>query len=515
MNNTLTKYLKAFSRTFIATLSIKPPSSFDVYLGEYSMAMVINTNTASLNAQRNLGASQSSMNEAMQRLSSGLRINSAKDDAAGLAIATRFTTQINGLNQAARNANDGISLAQTGESALQEVTNNLQRIRELAIQSANSTNSASDREALDSEVQQRIAEITRISGQTSFNGQKVLNGSMGTASFQIGANVGETIDITLSQGMRSDQIGSTAQIVGTAATSTALSDGNLQISVGGSSAVSVGASVAGPGNGQTASSAYAKVEAINAASVNGLSASASTSVTTTIAYAGADNANDKIDLSINSVDIYAGLDVSGGAPSVSAMTEAINAKSQETGVIASYSGSDLTLTAADGRDIEVSQTLTDGGGTALSGGFTSATTTGVITLEASDSIQLSGTASGGATEIGSANLTQAVDTSKNLSTQNIKTVAGAEATIQSIDSALKSVSNLRSDFGAIQNRFESTISNLSTISENLSASRSRIEDADFAAETAKMSRAQVLQQAGTSILSQANASTQSVLSLLQ
>ena len=180
------------------------------------MAMTINTNVASLNAQRNLGRSQGMLNQSLERLSTGLRINSAKDDAAGLAISERFTTQIRGLNQAVRNANDGISLAQTAESALGELTNNLQRIRELAVQSANATNSSSDRAALDAEVQQRIAEIDRIASQTSFNGQKVLDGTFGNAQFQIGANVGETISVSLNTGVRASQIGTIAEKTGTA-----------------------------------------------------------------------------------------------------------------------------------------------------------------------------------------------------------------------------------------------------------------------------------------------------------
>ena len=178
------------------------------------MAQVINTNVLSLNAQRNLTTSQSSLATALQRLSSGLRINSAKDDAAGLAISDRFTTQIRGLNQAVRNASDGISLAQTTESALGELTNNLQRIREIAVQSANASNSASDRAALDQEVQQRLAEVERIATQTAFNGQKVLDGTFGNAVFQVGANVGETITVGLSTSMRTTQIGKTADYVG-------------------------------------------------------------------------------------------------------------------------------------------------------------------------------------------------------------------------------------------------------------------------------------------------------------
>ncbi len=195
------------------------------------MALTINTNVASLNAQRNLNRSQGLLNQSLERLSTGLRINSAKDDAAGLAISERFTTQIRGLNQAVRNASDGISLAQTSESALGEVANNLQRIRELAIQSANATNSASDRTALDAEVQQRLAEIDRIASQTSFNGQKVLDGTFGTASFQVGANVGETISVNLTTGVRIGQVGQIATGTGQVTTN-ALADGGLPIAVG-------------------------------------------------------------------------------------------------------------------------------------------------------------------------------------------------------------------------------------------------------------------------------------------
>ena len=227
------------------------------------MPQVINTNIASLNSQRNLNTSQTSLATSLQRLSSGLRINSAKDDAAGLAIAERFTTQIRGLNQAARNANDGISLSQTAEGALGELTQNLQRIRELAVQAVNSTNSASDRAALDQEVQQRIAEVDRIAAQTSFNGQKILDGTFGNASFQVGANVGETITVGLSTSMRASTIGKTADYVGGAAYSstsnigqqgagvdtTALSSGDITIAVGSGQVVSVGAAVAGSGTG--------------------------------------------------------------------------------------------------------------------------------------------------------------------------------------------------------------------------------------------------------------------------
>src|SRR6187401_394158 len=240
------------------------------------MALVINTNVMSLNAQRNLSTSGNKLATALQRLSSGLRINSAKDDAAGLAISDRMTTQISGLNQAARNANDGISLAQTTEGALQEVTNNLQRIRELAVQSANATNSTSDRNALNQEVQQRIAEIDRIASQTSFNGRKVLDGSFGGATFQVGANVGETISLSLTSSVKATAIGQTATSTGSvdlsalfapgsSAAGLTLAAGDLTVSVNSGAAVNV------TGNFTTAAGLVAAINtaAAGIAAVNG------------------------------------------------------------------------------------------------------------------------------------------------------------------------------------------------------------------------------------------------------
>ena len=236
------------------------------------MALTINTNVASLNAQRNLGRSQGLLNQSLERLSTGLRINSAKDDAAGLAISERFTTQIRGLNQAVRNANDGISLAQTAEGALGELSNNLQRIRELAVQSANATNSASDRAALDQEVQQRLAEIDRIATQTAFNDQTLLDGTFGSALFQVGANVGQTIGLTLNTSLRTLSIGKTADYVGgtaydsafavgaqsTGVDVSAIGAGELTVAIGSGQATAVVASVAeGASAGLTANSAQA------------------------------------------------------------------------------------------------------------------------------------------------------------------------------------------------------------------------------------------------------------------
>jgi flagellin len=480
------------------------------------MPSVVNTNVLSLNAQRNLTRSQDTLATSLQRLSSGLRINSAKDDAAGLAIANRFTTQIRGLNQAARNANDGISLAQTAESALDELTNNLQRIRELAVQSANATNSASDRAALDQEVQQRIAEINRISSQTSFNGQKVLDGSFGSAAFQVGANVGETISVNLTTGVRADQIGQIATSTGTAVTANSLTDGGLTIAVGQGAAVSIGASAAGTATTQTADSAWAKVNAINSAGVSGLTATATNATTGTFSTIANAAATSTYNLTINGVAIYSGADnLAAGASLTGADVVAqVNLFSGQTGVSASISGTSLTLTAADGRNVVLAETVTQGAGATLTGTGIDAAQTGTlrgtIALSAAQNITLGGANA----DIGFAGTSIAVD-STTLATVNVTSVANANTAIQRADASLTAVSSLRSQLGAIQNRFESVISGLQAVSENLTASRSRIQDADFAAETAALTKSQILQQAGVAVLAQANAVPQTVLSLFR
>ncbi len=507
------------------------------------MALVINTNVMSLNAQRNLTTSGNQLATSLQRLSSGLRINSAKDDAAGLAISDRMTTQISGLNQAARNANDGISLAQTTEGALQEVTNNLQRIRELAVQAANATNSDSDRAALDQEVQQRIAEIDRIASQTSFNGRKVLDGSFGNATFQVGANVGETISVGLSTSVKTTQIGQIAKATSTTEVSTGALSGSATIAVGSSAAVTIGASTQGTAAGQSVGSAWAKANAINAASVPGLSVTATNNRAFTIGNTGG-AAGNTYSLTINGTNIFAAVDTSGGALTTQQITDAINAQSANTGVSAALSGTTLLLTAADGRDINIGQTLGGGatGGVSAGTGTTNTTVTtlngvgylsgtvgtvanataystdagasngGQLTFSATQNIVMTGDAA--AYGFTGSDRTIALDTN-TLSSVGVTTVVKANDTIQRIDSALTSVSNLRSTLGAIQNRFQSVINSLQAVSENLSASRSRILDTDFAAETAALTRAQILQQAGTAMVAQANSAPQNVLSLLR
>ncbi len=479
------------------------------------MAMTINTNVASLNAQRNLGRSQGMLNQSLERLSTGLRINSAKDDAAGLAISERFTTQIRGLNQAVRNANDGISLAQTAESALAELTNNLQRIRELAVQSANATNSASDRSALNAEVQQRIAEVERIASQTSFNGRKVLDGTFGAAQFQVGANVGETISVNLTTGMRSSQIGQIASAEGSVVGSAFLADGELEIAVGAGTAVAVGASVDGALNGQESDSAYAKVRAINNAGVSGLTATAANSHTAVFDTVAASGGTATYNLTVNGVNIFSGADniADGDSLTVDQVAAQVNLYSSQTGVSASVSGTSLTFTSIDGRNTDISETIagatTDTGIDAAQQGIVR----GTITLSAADNITMTEASGSPLAAIGH-NASIAKD-SGTLANVDVLSVDNSETAINRIDAALTVVSDLRSSFGAIQNRFESTIANLQAVSENLAASRGRIQDADFAAETAALTKAQILQQAGVAVLSQANAQPQLALSLLQ
>lgn len=497
------------------------------------MSSVINTNINSLIAQNNLNKSQSSLQASLTRLSSGLRINSAADDAAGLAISSRFTTQINGLNQASRNANDGISLAQTTGGALDEVTNNLQRIRELAVQSANGTNSASDRAALDAEVQQRLAEIDRTASQTSFNGLNVLDGTYGTSQFQVGANAGQTISVTLAQGVKISQIGQIATTTSAAVNATALA-GTDTITVGSGSAVTIGASVAGSAAGQSSSSAYAKAAAITNAAVPGLTVTAQNNVAFTTANVGNSGAGAATySLTINGTAIVAAADVSTtGSPITAAqLSDAINSQSGATGVTAALNGGTLLLSAADGRDIAVTQNATGNatggiattaanstvnGVTYLAGGTvtnnTLLTDKGTLTFSANDNIVFGGSAT--IANYGLSSATIAKDTT-TLASVNVKTIAGANDAIKRIDSALQTVSGVQANLGAIQNRFQSTIATIQSTSQNLTASRSRIQDADFAAETANLSRSNILQQAGISVLSQANAGPQQILSLLK
>lgn len=473
------------------------------------MAQVVNTNVMSLNAQRNLNSSQRTMSTAIQRLSSSLRINSAKDDAAGLAISERMTAQIRGMNQAVRNANDGISLSQTAEGAMGETTNILQRMRELALQSANSTNNSGDRQAIQEEVNQLQSELNRIANNTEFNGQRILDGSFSSASFQVGANANQTISFAIGS-VKASSIGGIAAEDGTEVAAAAATD--ITISIGGGAATTINSSAgfAGSANGQDATSAYAKAAAINDAGISGLSVTATTSGTQTVGAIGG-TAADTYNLTINGVAVYTNEDVA-TALSNSDLRDAINGVSDQTGVIASLNGGDLTLTAADGRNITVTESgtgFTAGtDGITVTGGDFDGALRGSLSISAVDSIAIGGT-------VANLGLSAAIaKDSLGVDTIDVSTASGAQEAIKRLDSALNSVTSNRAAMGALQNRFESTISNLQNVAENLSAARSRIQDADFAAETANLTKAQILQQAGTAMLAQANSIPQSVLSLL-
>lgn len=400
------------------------------------MSLVINTNVSSLTAQNNLSKSQSALATATQRLSSGLKINSAKDNAAGFAISNRFTTQIGGIGQASSNASDAISLAQTTESALDEVTSNLQAIRDLAVQSANGNYTADDRKAIDTEVQQRLSEITRIANQTDFNGTKVLDGSAGTLSFQIGANVGQTISISLGGGAKTSQLG--------------------------------------------------QVSEVSTGDISGAFKDASGNATT-------------LDLSKISVTGADGKSValSGKASSLQDVSDAINA--------ANVPGTSAAV-SADGKGINVYST-----------GTVSLNDTGAAsgTATATGSIFAGATSVNGASTLTTSGTAVTAVASGSLQGGDVLSVDDSNALISRIDVALSSVSTLTSNLGAIQNRFQSTISTLGAEKDNLTASQSTIQDADFATETANLSKAQILQQAGISVLSQANSQPQQVLKLLQ
>ncbi|HEX4152439.1 MAG TPA: flagellin [Steroidobacteraceae bacterium] len=519
------------------------------------MSLVLNTNINSIVAQNNLNGSQSLLSQSLTRLSSGLRINSAADDAAGLAISQQFTTQINGTNQAINNANNAVSEAQTTAGALTTITNNLQSIRTLAVEAANGSNSASDRQALNNQVQQQIAEITQIAQQTTFNGLNVLSGSSGTTVYQVGANIGDTIGISLQQGVAANQIGQYSQATGTAVTNVALSStSTVTLSDGSNSTVTVGptANYVGSTAYQGATSAYAKAAAINGAGLQGLTASAATSVTDTAAFStisgGTNGTGDSgatastYNLTINGTVIYGGTNnVAVGATLTGAQVAAqINLYTGTTGVTASVNTSGaLTLANTDGSNINAVQTITlgtagtTGTGTAgVAGAGTGATATvaatgagtttyGKVTLTDSNPVTITdvGT-SGGSAALGftSAQATGLTQTSTGatatLANQDVLTAADANSTIASIDSALSTVSAFQSQLGAIQDRFTSAVSNLQSTSQNLTQSRSTIQDANFAQETANLTQAQVLEQAGISVLAQANQQPQLILKLL-
>jgi flagellin len=486
------------------------------------LALTVNTNIASLTAQRNLTGSQSDLSTSLQRLSSGLRINSAKDDAAGLAISERFTAQIRGINQGVRNANDGISLAQTAEGALKEVTNNLQRIRELAVQSANATNSASDRTALQAEVAQLVAEIDRVAQNTKFNGVALLDGTFTSKAFQIGADITDTVSISAIASARTSAIGGTSSATATGA---AAVDANAIVATSGNAnALVINNTLIGASTSDGVSttgdtySALSKANAINAlSSTTGVTATATTTLTSTVAA----NGNAASSFTLNNVLVSWDNSDATASNNAAALETALNALTSQTGVTAEASGASITLTAADGRNISIADN-SDGTGAANSGLADATTTRGSLTLTSGSAsgIQVGNTVDGGALSnnvsgFTTNNSTAATGSGVAVSSLSVTTADNASSAITSIDNALSTINSTRATLGSYQSRFESIVASSQTTAENLSASRSRIVDADFASETAQLTKAQILQQSGIAMLAQANAIPQNVLALLQ
>jgi flagellin len=572
------------------------------------MSQVINTNIASLNAQRNLNRSQNDLQVALQRLSSGLRINSAKDDAAGLAISDRMTAQINGLNQAARNANDGISLSQTAEGALQSSGDLLQRIRELSVQSMNGSNTAGDRAALNTEVQTLTQELQRIATTTQFNGQNILDGTFGTVNFQVGANANQSIGISSGNfqtntfgnyrigglaayttggigdltagtiGANGDAVGNSLLASGTTGDVSgvvgAAAAGDFRISTGsgnfdvyyrvGASAGEIAAAVNRTGSGVKASATTEVVLGADPTGGAGVNFVQNSTYSFAISTDTSDPAGNKsIDPKFTTITFKTGgsddtADVD-SASYLSSAVQAFNDASAKTGFTAEAVQTEdgkwaIKLTNQNGNDLRILNNSYDNTGAAqailvsdisvldgdtntadaladsLAGGSLDATTgawtfgsgawyTGRVVFDSPNAFSITTTNAVDVVQDANAAGTAAAGTYgaqlQAADAMDVSTAESAARTLAIVDSALAAVNDQRARYGALQNRFESTIASLQATSENLTASRSRIQDADFAAETASLTRGQILQQAGVAILAQANALPQNVLTLLR
>ncbi|MDF3201018.1 flagellin N-terminal helical domain-containing protein [Pseudomonas fluorescens] len=481
------------------------------------MALTVNTNLASLNVQNNLNKASGALQTSMQRLSSGLRINSAKDDAAGLQISNRLTSQINGLGVAIKNANDGSSIAQTAEGAMQQSTNILQSMRTLALQSANGSPSADDRKSNQAQYAALTAELTRIATTTTFGGKNLLDGSFGTTSFQVGANANQTIDMSIGN-VAANNIGSQQlKSQGVAPSATGVAGGALTVTGGGQSkslTIAAGASA-----GQIAAQ-------MNGA-VGGLAATASTVAQFTIdsaAIAGATPASANFTLQVGS---GAAVQFT-GVTSASDLADQLKSNAAKLGITVNFdsttkalsvksdTGENLTFNAGDAGAVAGIKVATLDGtgtaGTAVALAATAIIATGAVSLNSSSSYSLSGA---GVTGLFAATGTAANSTKTTVNNTDITTAANAQNSIDVITQAISDIDSQRAGLGAVQNRFDNTVANLQSISDNSSAARGQIQDVDYAAETAQLTKQQTLQQASTAILSQANQLPSAVLKLLQ
>ena len=510
------------------------------------MALFVNTNVASINGQRNLMGSTNSLETSMNRLASGLRINSARDDAAGLQISNRLTSQINGLNVAMRNANDGISMAQTAEGAMQESTNILQRMRDLAIQSANATNSTVDRKALQEEVIQLKSELDRIANTTTFGGQKLIDGSFGVQQFQVGSQANETIAISINSA-QVDDLGSARYKMG---------DGFLP----GSAATVVGSAVLGTTHPLAVANETLSIEGINSAQVSiaqndsaadmaakissvfnttGVSADAKTVTrlegmanvtagegisfnlgngtgTSIVSFTATGNPTDDLQTMVNKINENSAVTGIGAQYDAATTSVVMTSVAGDNIIMTNWadSGDNNATINVQGRDYNDGKDI--GAPVALAAGTANvaATTKGQLQLDSTVLFSLSSNVTNSdLTGLAAANaIAQA--TEENIQSIDITTSAGAQNAIAITDGALAKIDRNRASLGAVQNRLQSTIQNLANIVENSSGARARIRDTDFAKETAELTRNQILQQAGTSILAQANQLPQAALSLL-
>ncbi|MBP6520488.1 flagellin [Shewanella sp.] len=483
------------------------------------MAISVNTNVTSMKAQNQLNGANSKLSTSMERLSSGMRINSAKDDAAGLQISNRMSSQINGIGVAMRNANDGISIAQTAEGAMQESTNILQRMRDLSLQSANGSNSSEDRAAMQKEVNSLQAELTRIAETTSFGGQKLLDGSYGTQSFQVGSNANETIDVSLIAvgatsigAYRSDSAGTIfgGPLVAAAAGANGSAGGDLVITQG------TKATTVKTASNDTATEVASKINKAG----TGVTATAETKIEANLT---AGFVGGTLTMNVDDGTSTSALDLS-GVSNNDDLAKAINNVSGETGVSASIDSGVLTITSSKGADINFTTagTNTAGGLTLenISGdGSNSATTTFAFatnaTHTASGAISLSASAAYSVSGGIAAEMTgETAGVFAGVNTVDISTASGSQSALAIIDGAIASIDSSRADLGAVQNRMSFTINNLSNVQANVTDARSRIQDVDFASETAQLTKQQILSQTSSAMLAQANQLPQTALSLL-
>jgi flagellin len=483
---------------------------------------VINTNVSSLQSQNSLRLNENKLSTSMARLSSGIRINSAKDDAAGLAISTRMTSEIRGLSQAVRNANDGISVAQIAEGALGEITNILQRLREISVQSANASNNDTDRSFLNTEAVQLTAEVARIGLMSNFNNVKLLDGSFANKQFQVGSNNGETITFTTIGDSQASALGSITILADgtkTSATAAAAADLTAGNGIGAETDLKLSTALGGT-SGAIAYAAKDDAKAIAGKINTAANAIGVTAVATNSATLGTFVSAGTIGFTLNGVAVQG---VVSSTADLTPLAAVINGQTANTGVTASFASttnkSEITLTAVDGRDIGILD-LTNTGATktaVFSGvsldpaGNDSSVKTGVVTLTSSKGT-ITATDANNDVFASNGTINSALTA---VSAIDISSVAGANTALTTIDAALTQVNNTRASLGGLMNRFEASISNQNTSIANLSASRSRILDADYAVETTNMARAQIIQQAATAMLAQANQSQQSVLALLK